>query len=98
MSALLLATKVQIPPARTNLVVRPRLFARLDEGLGSPLMLVSAPPGFGKTTIISEWLRRRSGHLLKPADGDLAQTAVPRIRAAWLALSEEENESTRFLT
>lgn len=56
MSAPLLATKLYIPPPRPKLVVRPRLIARLDEGLQRGLTLISAPAGFGKTTLISEWV------------------------------------------
>ena len=53
----LLSTKLHIPEARANLVTRARLVARLTEGLrlGRRLTLVSAPPGFGKTTVIREW-------------------------------------------
>ena len=52
----LLATKLHIPPARPNLVARPRLLDRLDQGLAARLILLSAPAGFGKTTLLSEWL------------------------------------------
>ncbi len=53
----LLATKLYIPPPRPNLVSRPHLLERLNAGLGlGKLILVSAPPGFGKTTCISEWV------------------------------------------
>ena len=52
----LLKTKLHIPPARPNLVARPRLIERLNDGLTRPLTLVSAPPGFGKTTLITAWL------------------------------------------
>jgi LuxR family maltose regulon positive regulatory protein len=53
----LLATKLFVPRLRPNLVVRPRLVARLDAALGSPLALISAPAGFGKTTLVSAWVR-----------------------------------------
>jgi ubiquinone/menaquinone biosynthesis C-methylase UbiE len=56
MSPLLLATKPYVPRARPNLVPRPRLIARLNDGLRHPLTLVSAPAGFGKTTLLSEWI------------------------------------------
>jgi LuxR family maltose regulon positive regulatory protein len=52
----LLATKLHIPPARPNLVARPRLLERLDQGLAARLILLSAPAGFGKTTLLSAWL------------------------------------------
>ncbi len=56
MSIPLLATKLYIPPPRPQLVVRPRLIARLDEGLHCKLTLISAPAGFGKTTLVSAWI------------------------------------------
>jgi LuxR family maltose regulon positive regulatory protein len=58
MSAPLLTTKLYIPPPRPNLVPRPQLLRQLDEGLrlGHRLTLVSAPAGFGKTTLVTEWI------------------------------------------
>ena len=52
----ILATKLYVPPPRTKLVLRPRLIARLNEGLHRKLTLISAPAGFGKTTLVSEWV------------------------------------------
>lgn len=52
----LLTTKLYLPPRRANLVSRPRLIERLNQGWLHPLTLLSAPPGFGKTTILSEWI------------------------------------------
>src|SRR5687768_11596408 len=54
----LLTTKLSIPPPRRALVVRARLLARLDAGLERALTLLSAPAGFGKTTLLSQWLQR----------------------------------------
>ncbi|MGE5529678.1 MAG: LuxR C-terminal-related transcriptional regulator [Patescibacteria group bacterium] len=51
----LLMTKLHLPPAGPNMVARPRLIAKLEESLRRPLTLVSAPAGFGKTTLVSEW-------------------------------------------
>src|SRR3990170_4516837 len=58
MSTPSLATKVYIPPPRPKAVLRPRLIERLNEGLssGCKLTLVSASAGFGKTTLVSEWV------------------------------------------
>ena len=53
---LLLRTKLYIPPARPNLVPRPRLTERLNEGMTRKLTLISAPAGFGKTTLLSHWI------------------------------------------
>jgi LuxR family maltose regulon positive regulatory protein len=58
MSAPILATKLYIPPPRPKIVLRPRLIERLNEGLslGRKLTLISASAGFGKTTLVSEWI------------------------------------------
>jgi len=53
----LLTTKLYIPPLRPELVPRPRLVERLDAGLHNKLTLISAPAGFGKTTLANAWLR-----------------------------------------
>jgi LuxR family maltose regulon positive regulatory protein len=78
----LLQTKLYIPPVRPELVSRPRLIKRLDEGLrlGCKLTLISAPAGFGKTTLVTEWL-----------DG------ADRPRT-WLSLDENDNDPARFFT
>ncbi len=52
----LLTTKLYIPRTRPDLVPRPRLIERLNEGLHRKLTLICAPAGFGKTTLISEWV------------------------------------------
>src|SRR3990170_3453775 len=58
MSTPILATKLYIPPPRSKAVLRPRLIERLNEGLssGRKLTLISASAGFGKTTLVSEWV------------------------------------------
>ncbi len=86
MSTPILTTKLYIPPVRPNWVPRPRLIKRLDQGLQRKLTLVSAPAGFGKTTLIASWL-----HGL----GDQEQTA-PRV--AWLSLEADDNDPYRFFT
>ena len=54
----LLATKLHVPRPRPDLVPRPRLAERLDEGLARGLMLVCAPAGYGKTVLLADWARR----------------------------------------
>jgi LuxR family maltose regulon positive regulatory protein len=81
----ILATKLYIPPPTAKVVVRPRLVERLNEGLHRKLTLISAPAGFGKTTLISEWVASR-------------KQREPLIRVAWLSLDEGDNDPTRFLT
>ena len=78
----LLATKLYVPLPRPEMVPRPRLLQRLDEGLrlGHRLALISAPAGFGKTTLLSVWVRS----LQQPV--------------SWLSLDEADDELHRFLT
>ena len=74
MPAPILATKLYIPPLRRRSVPRPRLVERLNEGLsaGHRLTLVSAPAGFGKTTLVGEWVAGcgRRAAWLSLDDGD----------------------------
>jgi len=53
----LLLSKLQIPAVRPSLVTRPRLLALLNQGLTRKIILVSAPAGFGKTSLLADWLR-----------------------------------------
>ncbi len=55
MSFPLLLTKLHIPQSQSGLILRPRLLKRLDEGMEHKLTLVSAPAGFGKTSLIEQW-------------------------------------------
>ncbi|MEZ4710178.1 MAG: LuxR C-terminal-related transcriptional regulator [Caldilineaceae bacterium] len=55
----ILATKLYTPPPRPDLVLRPRLLERLQKGVQRRLTLISAPAGFGKTTLISAWVTSR---------------------------------------
>ena len=54
----ILRTKLFIPPPRKNLVSRLRLIERLNAGQDKKLTLIAAPAGFGKTTLLSEWIPR----------------------------------------
>src|SRR5687768_108088 len=56
MSTPILTTKLYIPSPQPKVVLRPRLIERLNEGLHRRLTLISAPAGFGKTTLLGEWL------------------------------------------
>ena len=84
MNEILLQTKLFQPPLRASLVRRPRLLALLDSGHSAALILVSAPAGFGKTTLVVEWLNH-------------VTAATPAARMAWLSLDEEDNDPQRFL-
>jgi LuxR family maltose regulon positive regulatory protein len=86
MATPVLATKLYVPPLRPKVVPRPRLIERLNEGLKRTpgVTLISAPAGFGKTTLVSEWVA--AGTRLEP-----------KVRAAWLSLDEGDNDPIRFL-
>ncbi len=87
MSTPVLATKLFAPARRPQLVARPRLTGQLDTTLdaGHRLTLVSAPAGFGKTTVLSDWLAH------------LAQRQ-PHTRVGWLSLDDADNDLTRLVT
>ncbi|HEX6302626.1 MAG TPA: LuxR C-terminal-related transcriptional regulator [Anaerolineales bacterium] len=81
----LLASKLYLPPHRLDLVDRPHLLESLDAGLSRKLTLVSAPAGFGKTTVVSEWIRD-GGHpaawlSLDKKDNDLSRFLIYLIAA-----------------
>ncbi|WP_138731504.1 LuxR C-terminal-related transcriptional regulator [Modestobacter excelsi] len=83
MAGPLLQTKLHIPRRRHGAVARPRLIEHLDRGAEGALTLVSAPAGFGKTTLLTEWL----------APGAATGQAV-----AWLSLDERDNDPAVFWT
>lgn len=84
----ILATKLFIPPPPPKVVSRPRLIERLNEVLHRKLLLISAPAGFGKTTLVSEWLAGRQGNSL----------GQEPTGCAWLSLEEADSNPIRFLT
>lgn len=92
MSEKLLRTKLYVPPRRPNLISRPRLIERLNLGLqlGHKIALISAPAGFGKSTLISEWE--------SSLRADIATQGDNRTQLAWLSLDQNDNDLTRFLT
>lgn len=59
MSAPILTTKLYIPRPRARVVLRPRLYAQLNATPPQKLTLVSAPAGFGKTTLLAEWCNQQ---------------------------------------
>src|SRR4051812_10282744 len=79
-----LETKLYVPQPREGRVARSRLSERLDRGATSKLVLVSAPAGFGKTTLLAEWLA-------SAADGRTHS-------AAWLSLDAGDNDPAHFWT
>jgi len=82
----LIKTKFCVPQRRASVVSRPRLFSLLTGGIQGALTLVCAPAGYGKTTLLTEWI----GGLPATADKN-----VPTI--CWLSLDEGDNEPALFL-
>lgn len=79
----LLETKLYVPKWRTGLVRRARLIERLHQGTERKLTLVSAPAGFGKTTLLAEWL---------------AAAPAAEWRAAWVSLDQSDNDPALCVT
>ncbi len=84
MSALILSTKISIPPLREGYTPRPRLLAQLAVGLTRKLILVSAPAGFGKTTLLNVWLND--------------ERRKEQAAFGWLSLERGDSVPTRFWT
>ncbi|MCP5094842.1 MAG: tetratricopeptide repeat protein, partial [Chloroflexi bacterium] len=85
----LLTTKLYIPPTRPEHISRPALIDRLNNSLHRKLTLISAPAGFGKTMLISEWV-----HSFQSIAPKKSQT---ENRIAWISLDKNENDPARFL-
>jgi LuxR family maltose regulon positive regulatory protein len=84
MVAPILTTKLHIPSLRPNLVPRERLLERLDQSLQRKLAVISAPAGFGKTTLLGEWI------------SSLQAAAAPPVEVAWISLDDGDNDPARF--
>lgn len=91
-ASVILRTKLYAPPMRADLTPRPRLLERLDEGLTAhhKLTLVSAPAGYGKTTLVASWIAQTPER--EPGEG------TSRLQAAWLSLDANDNDVTRFVS
>lgn len=77
----LLKTKITVPPARPNMVLRPRLTQRMNAAMRSPLTLIVAPAGWGKTTLLTAW------------HAEASRSAWP---LAWVSLDAGDNDPLRF--
>jgi LuxR family transcriptional regulator, maltose regulon positive regulatory protein len=77
----LLATKVSVPRARRTLVSRQSLYARLDDGVSRAVVIISAPAGFGKSTLLTSWL---------------AERATQGRSVSWLSLDAGDNDPNVF--
>ena len=92
MSNLLLTTKLHVPQVRPGIVQRPHLVMRLEQGLAKKLILVSAPAGYGKTTLICEWLGA-CGQLIAWVSLDKGDNDPARFWANFLAACHSASSS-----
>ena len=83
MSIPLLVTKLHLPQSQRGLVTRSSLIKRLNNGLSGKVTLVSAPAGFGKTTLISDWVCNSLPEKFNK-------------HAAWLSLDNTDNTTLQF--
>ena len=79
----ILRTKLSPPPVRADRIPRPRLIQRFSASLERRVMLVCGPAGYGKSTLLSEWLLSEMGR---------------ELSLAWFSLDEDDNDPARFLT
>jgi LuxR family maltose regulon positive regulatory protein len=84
----LIKTKLKRPRANGDLLARPHLINSLNEGLNRKLTLISAPAGFGKTTLAVQWLSQL------PADRPSSESVS---LSAWLSLDQDDNDLVVFL-
>jgi LuxR family transcriptional regulator, maltose regulon positive regulatory protein len=105
----LIITKLIAPPLRTGFVPRPHLIARLDACRTSALTLVSAPAGYGKTTLLAAWLaeQQEAGGRRQEAGDTLTIRRSPcplppfspepqPFHTAWLTLDADDSDPVRF--
>lgn len=91
----ILRTKVCLPPARQSQVLRSRLLQILDESLHFPLTLISAPAGFGKSTLVNQWVYTRWA-VHEQAEEQLEPRNGPFNHIAWFSIDEEDDSPIRF--
>ena len=103
MPAPILATKLYMPRPRPRVVRRVRLIDRLQAGLqrAPSVILLSAPAGFGKTTLVSDWLSEtmndERGTMNQEEDLHRSSFSIHRSRVAWLSLDKDDQDLPRFL-
>ncbi len=88
----LVATKIGVPQLRADLVSRPRLLQQLDAALTVPLTLVTAGAGFGKTTLLANWL-----HELHHRPASIRGESGSPLSVTWLSLDASDNELMLFV-
>lgn len=97
----LLATKLFAPPPPSRAIVRPQLLKRLNQR-GPRVVLLVAPPGFGKSALLAQWLHTneelRIEHRERPDHTSQFSLPHSQFKAAWLSLDEQDDDPIRFLS
>ena len=95
----ILQTKLYSPPPKPTTTPRPHLNERLSAGLARKLIIVSAPAGFGKTTLLADW-GFRIADIVQPQSSihKTSTSATPEARLCWLSLDPSDNDPVRFWT
>jgi len=91
---IVVGTKLFVPVFSHHLIPRPRLMDILNQGLERKLTMVSAPAGFGKTTLLAQWL-----HLNKEIGSEHTyafKASTPLVKVAWVSLDESDNALNLF--
>lgn len=88
----LVTTKSTIPPLRQDIVPRKRLYAQLNQAITTKLTLVVAPAGYGKTTLLAEWINNQNNHI------DVIARDNTSTSFTWLSLDTSDNDPRRFWT
>ena len=88
-------SRLSPPTPAPESLLRPRLFSLLDRGLSARLTLLSAPSGYGKTTLVAQWLAARSASGLPGRSLD--SQGERGLLFAWYTVSEDDNTSLAFI-
>lgn len=88
----MIETKLRPPRLREGYITRPRLVSQLEQGLAHGFILISAPAGYGKTSLVVDWLSQRSTLGQRPASAQRSALAT-----AWVSLDENDNDLDSFL-
>jgi LuxR family maltose regulon positive regulatory protein len=92
----LLSTKLYVPPAGSSVIRRPRLLRLLDDGARRGISLVSAPAGFGKSTLVADWLGGTAAAPAVGTDADATTDAAPAPAAGWVSLDAADRDPILF--
>lgn len=96
---ILFQTKLYLPQVDHNYIERPQLIDHLNRGLDRKLTVITAPAGYGKTTVVSQWLASRVSDSVSVRQKEAWSHKHPPLAAsvAWLSLDEYDNDLHLFV-